>query len=156
MLTILLFFIIFYITMTWAKWIPKVHKAYHNLWSYLSPHDLMGISIHTFCKKVPPPPPAPFHLIWCNCGLLPKAVIPLFTITVLSHPLLCARSGNHTAAGYVVSVCWFNKIYFFPLFVVQSSTQSVNAKATQSSDQYQQKEREDFFWLQSTFTPDYM
>lgn len=34
-----------------------------------------------------------------------KAVIPLFTITALSHPLLCKGSGNRTGAGHVAAVC---------------------------------------------------
>lgn len=119
MLPTLLFFIISYISMTWPKWIPTVHTAYHNLWRYLKLHNLMGnlrqtFRVHPqnfqyklFCNKVsccsPFPPPSPtFLLIQWNCELLPKAIIPLFTITVLSHPLLCTSSGNYTAAGCVL------------------------------------------------------
>lgn len=118
MLTTLLFFYCLYITMTWAKWLPKVHKVYHNLWS-LNPHGLMGILMLRFYKKAFLP--TTFHIIQCNCGLLPKATNPPFAITVLSHPLLSTRSGSHMAGVWVASVCWINKLYFFSTFWRPSS-----------------------------------
>lgn len=107
MLTTLPFFYCFYITMAWAKWIPKVHKIYHNLWRYLRTYGLMGILMLRFSKKAFLP--TTFHIIQCDCGLLPKAIKSPFLTAVLPHPLLSTRSGSHKDAVHVASVWWLNK-----------------------------------------------
>lgn len=112
MLTTLLFFYNVYITMTRAKWIPNVHKLHHNLWSYLNPCGLMGISKLRFWESFFPHRISP-NPVWLGAAAESNKptfhhYIPFFQPDLVVIWLLCVLLQFAESTNYI----------FFPLFGV--------------------------------------